>query len=463
MSETMIGRVSAEDPESMPRVVDLLRKDRGDPPPFLAEESGPDLGTAPIPVEHFISADWYAKEAADFWPKVWQVACWENDIPCVGDRISYDIVDQSVLIVRTAPDEIKAFYNNCRHRGTRLLDGCTNSDVIQCPFHGWTWDLEGGLKHIPCRWDFPGLQDESAGLVEVKVGRWNGWVFINLDPSCEPLAEFIGPDLMEQWGHWPRDGYRKVGHVGKIVNCNWKTAQDAFLETYHVFKVHPEGKPYYGDANTKYDLYGPHGRFISPIGVPSPHLGELDDDAIVAAMMGDSYSNLMRSGDEDRTVAPLQADETARTRLADFMRASLSNQGKDLSRVSDTEVLDAIHYFVFPNIVAWGAYPLPFQYRFRPYRDVDTCLMEVMVVMPVPEGETLEPDVQLRMTPPGEPWRYAKELGLAGPLFDQDMDNLQKLQAGMKNASCTQVHLAHYQEREIRNFHHHLARYLERG
>jgi hypothetical protein len=144
--------------------------------------------------------------------------------------------------------------------------------------------------------------------------------------------------------------------------------------------------------------------------------------------------------------------------LSDFMRAwNRQVLGADLSSFSDAEVLDAIEYFVFPNLAVWGGFALPVHYRSRPYRnDPNQCIWEVMVIVPVPDEAPLERDVPLRMTPTTEPWAQAEELGQIGPLMDQDMANLLRLQRGMRSQACQELVLANYQERNIRNFHRHL-------
>src|SRR3546814_18822562 len=95
--------------------------------------------------------------------------------------------------------EFSAYPNACRHRGRRLLDcpkkGLTN---FRCPFHGWSWKLDGTLKEVPCHWDFPNVTEETHSLPKVKTGRWGGFVFINPDPAAQPLKEFLG-DIDEHW------------------------------------------------------------------------------------------------------------------------------------------------------------------------------------------------------------------------------------------------------------------------
>ena len=193
-------------------------------------------------------------------------------------------------------DEIRGYHNVCRHRGNRLVEDCTNARNINCSFHGWTWNLDGSLKHIPCRWDFPDVRDDAYGLTECKIERWNGWVFINLDPDAEPLQAFLGC-IQGQLDTWPQQRMWKACHVGKVIPCNWKVAIEAFLETYHPPRVHPSALPYTSDYNAQYDFYGPHARMLVPLGVPSPTVAEkVDPQQVVDAMLGDAGLGGMLKG-----------------------------------------------------------------------------------------------------------------------------------------------------------------------
>ena len=106
---------------------------------------------------------------------MWQFACRENDIPEVGDHVVYEIVRDSYLVIRTAPDEIKAYPNACLHRGRRLKDHDGRCEEIRCPFHGFTWALDGALKRVPAEWDFAHIDPDDFTLPEA-AGRHVGRV-----------------------------------------------------------------------------------------------------------------------------------------------------------------------------------------------------------------------------------------------------------------------------------------------
>jgi phenylpropionate dioxygenase-like ring-hydroxylating dioxygenase large terminal subunit len=127
------------------------------------------------------------------WMKTWQMACREEQIPNVGDFYVYDIVGKSLIIVRTGPDEIKALYNSCTHRGRKLVTqgGCRKE--FKCPYHGFRWKNDGTFLENPLPWDFKHVSDEQLALPEARCGRWGGFVFVNFDDNAAPLEETLGP------------------------------------------------------------------------------------------------------------------------------------------------------------------------------------------------------------------------------------------------------------------------------
>ncbi|HEY2503707.1 MAG TPA: Rieske 2Fe-2S domain-containing protein [Mycobacterium sp.] len=125
-------------------VQDVLRKEAEcqTVPQVLLGESYEYLGSEDLPVERYVSEEYARLEAERLWPKVWQMACREEEIPQVGDYHVYEIATYSILVVRVAEDQIKAYHNSCLHRGTQLKDVSGSAPFIRCPFHGWTWNLE---------------------------------------------------------------------------------------------------------------------------------------------------------------------------------------------------------------------------------------------------------------------------------------------------------------------------------
>ena len=229
------------------------------------------------------------------------MACREEDIPDVGDTLVYDICDLSILVVRTAPDEIKAYYNACLHRGRLLKERDGNNTELRCPFHGFCWNLDGSLKQVPCAWDFPHVDPAECRLPEVRVGTWGGFVFINMDPDCR-AARVVPrrPDrALRQVAARAalQGGPRRQG----LRRPTGRSLQEAFMEAFHVVATHPQLLAGIGDANSQYDWWGNFSRAITPNGTPSPHLRfepteqemfdamsdrRLDEDPFVATRRG---------------------------------------------------------------------------------------------------------------------------------------------------------------------------------
>jgi phenylpropionate dioxygenase-like ring-hydroxylating dioxygenase large terminal subunit len=152
-------------------------------------------------VEAYTSADYARAEHDKLWRKVWQQAGRLEELPEVGSFLTYDIHDDSILIVRTAPDTLRAYYNVCSHRGRRLVDtpedakrACGKQKQFVCGFHGWSYNLEGRCNHLPNKEDWnDALTGGRTRLDEVRVDTWGGWIWVNFDPKCEPLRTYLEP------------------------------------------------------------------------------------------------------------------------------------------------------------------------------------------------------------------------------------------------------------------------------
>ena len=145
----------------------------------------------------------------------------------------YDIAEISILVVRVGPDEIKAYYNACLHRGRRLRSAAGRVSELRCPFHGFCWHLDGALKRVPSAWDFPHVDAEQLRprpRCASVVGRFR---LHHLDPDAEPLEDFLGA-LPEHFERWDLENRYTEAHVEKLLPCNWKIAQESFMESFHV-------------------------------------------------------------------------------------------------------------------------------------------------------------------------------------------------------------------------------------
>jgi phenylpropionate dioxygenase-like ring-hydroxylating dioxygenase large terminal subunit len=435
---------------------ELLDTDTRPVPEVLRAVNPLDLPYQEIAIDRYLSRDFFSLEIDKLWKRVWQMACREDDISAVGDHLVYEIAGLSFIVVRTAADQIRAFYNSCLHRGRLLREaGGQRAAEFRCPFHGFAWNLDGTLKHVPCQWDFPQLRAAEWSLPEAKVGTWGGFVFINPDPACTPLDQFLGSELTEQFKRWPLERRFKQAHVAKILRCNWKVAQEAFMEAFHVVATHPQLLAGIGDANSQYDTWGNFSRAITPNGTPSPHLSWQPSQQEMFDAMTD------RRLDEP-PVYKLPPGSTARQASAAASRESLrSILGRAVDDLCDAEHVDSFYYTVFPNFHPWGAYNR-IVYRFRPFgTEVEQSIMECLYLAPYKEGEK-PPSAPMRLLGPDDDWCEAPELGFLARVFNQDVFNLPKVQLGLRTTAKKTVTPASYQETKIRHFHHTLSQWLAR-
>lgn len=442
-----------------PSVQEIIRGDLYKAPAVLAQEHYEYLGSADVDYSRYYSQEFFDREIDRIWMRTWQWVCREEHIPNPGDYYVYEFAHRSFLIVRTESGAIKAYYNSCLHRGTKLKaqEGCGTSEELRCPYHGWTWSLAGTLKRVPCAWDFPHVEPGRYRLPEVKVGTWGGFVFINPDQNAVPLLEYLGV-LPEHFSSWDLDKRYVELHMAKELPCNWKTAQEAFLESYHVLETHPQLMQGVGDANVQYDVYGDHvSRFYAASGVNSPHLAEpLSEQELLDRMLVGDRSVL-----SDELV--VKAGETARIVMARFLRKVLGEKYRsDLARFSDSEVIDTIEYHLFPNMVLFPGLSLPMVYRFRPIgADPNRTLFELLFLRPIPsDGRPPEPAEVVRVK---EEESYSTVPGMDpafGAVYDQDTNNLRAQQQGMRAGRKTGETLGNYQEIRIRHFQRTVDKYM---
>ncbi|WP_346839452.1 aromatic ring-hydroxylating dioxygenase subunit alpha [Microbulbifer sp. SAOS-129_SWC] len=436
---------------------DLLKIETVEVPPALLESTETYLGSEDISTDRYTSREFFDLEVEKVWRKTWQVACRENRLRKSGDYYVYDIVNDSILLTRTESGEIRGFHNSCLHRGRALKKGAGNSDHLRCPYHGWSWDLDGEFLGAPCQWDFPHVDKAKAKLPQVRVATWGGWVFINMDedaPSLEDYMEVL-PEHMNQWKHEQRF---VALHIEKVIACNWKVAFEAFIESYHALATHPQLMPFQGIDNSQYDVWGDHvSRTITAYGVPNPaHADQFTEQQSLDAMM-----ELIGVPDRPQ----LAPGQTAREKYAELNLPVASQQaGEDLSgKTTMSELMDSTLYSLFPNFAPWAGQGTVITYRHRPNGDdVDSCIMEIFLLTRYPEGEESPPDAATFRLGIDQPFSEAAEVMGAGfaNVFHQDGANLPQVQKGLKASKKKAVTLGNYQEVRVRHFNQTLEKYI---
>ena len=442
----------------------ILERDSRPVPDYLREGRVPEVGVEPVAVDRYFDRRFFEKEARHMWSRVWQMACREEDIPNVGDYVLYDILGKSLIVSRSAPGRIQAFYNSCLHRGRKLvtLNGCKQE--FKCPYHGLAWRNDGTFKDNPIGWDFPQWEGKDLTLPQAKVDTWGGFVFINLDLNARPLIEYIKP-LADDFERFDFPNRYRAAWVQKKVRCNWKATAEAFMESHHSVTTHPQILPGLGDANSQYDLPNDHvSRHFSASGVSSPFLPPLSEKEIFEYMTGQGRGGRRPLG--EGLTPKLPDGLTARRELADLARQGLAQEtGHDYTHAADAEMLDALLYNVFPNISLWAGYPSNLVYRWRPNGlDTESAIMDVMILKPCPKDQPRPAPAQPLELGLDDPWSEAAGvIGGLSVIFDQDMGNLPYVHEGLKSSGNGFVHFARYSEMRIRHFHKMIDRYLAEG
>ena len=439
---------------------DIIAADKIKAPGWVASEDYAFMGSESISKHRYIDPAFATREMESMWTRTWQFACREEHIPEAGDYYVYDLGHYSFIVTRVSETEIKAYFNACLHRGTKLRPSGTSgfASEFKCTFHGWSWNTDGSNKHVQCPWDFPHVDRSTLTLPEARVETLGGFVWINMDADAPSLAEYLGPKALSHIQSWKLEDRYITCHVQKSYPANWKLTVEAFMEAYHVIETHPQVAPSNADANSQYDVYGEHvNRFISCLGVISPHLeGKFSEQEILDQFtIGDS-SVLS----DDR---PKVGDGTARQAMADMFRGMFETAtNSDLSHVSDSELLDCFSYTVFPNTYLFPGISLPMVYRFRPDpKDHRRTIYEVMFLRPVPkDGPRPEPAEPVYLT---DKQSFAEAEGMDpgfGKILDQDTDNLYAQQEGLEASARSGITLGNYQEIRIRHFEAAIDKYV---
>ncbi|MGE0861760.1 MAG: aromatic ring-hydroxylating dioxygenase subunit alpha [Gammaproteobacteria bacterium] len=223
--------------------------------------AGVGLDTAPVPLEPYRSQAFFDAEVARVFRRAWLMIGRVEELPEVGSFFlrSLDPTGVSALVTRSRAGRIQAFHNSCAHRGSAVVEArAGRQDRFVCPYHKWTYGDDGRLLGATDQADFFGLDKARCGLAPIATEVWEGWIFVNVQPTPEvSLETFLGP----MKDYLAGIAYRPMGSPVTVVadlDANWKVVSDAFIESYHVPYIHPRSLagPFASSVN-------PYGRFLS--------------------------------------------------------------------------------------------------------------------------------------------------------------------------------------------------------
>lgn len=462
--------------------VEAIDKKRGS-----GTELPPDWRTMPhgIRIGRYTDPEFLKLEYEKLWSRVWQVACRVDAIPEPNDYTVYEIGERSVIVVREDANTIRAYHNFCPHRGTALAEGqgtFPHGNII-CPFHGWRWNTAGENQYVLAREEFKKgkLEADDVKLAQVHCVEYAGFVFINFAEEPESFEQFIAPirDLLDKLvvGEMRHYWWKKID-----VPANWKTAQEAFFEGYHVPATHPQLEPdgadfIYGENiegdfrfshyAVAYDAFDRgHGRFyagkqtamqgemrmiepVDPVDAMADRLQLLVDgmDAqvlqpdvdIVRSLKGKEIPEGSTLGAE--YVKALYGDAAARER-------PMGAPEPDVLEMWGGEI------FMFPNICLLFHGGNMMMYRAMPHTtDPNLCTFEILSTRTLPAAAPRERAEQIHVTDMLDPEQVYE-------IPRQDLGNIPRLQKGMRTGAMKQSWLASYNEKIILNMHQEMDRYL---
>jgi phenylpropionate dioxygenase-like ring-hydroxylating dioxygenase large terminal subunit len=403
-----------------------------------------------IPKERYYDADFFGMERELLWPRVWQMACRLEEIPNPGDFAEYQILDKSVIVIRTADTGVQAFENTCRHRGVRIIQGRgTADDGFTCPFHGWCYGLNGRNTRVTQASGFfpDALQAGQIDLVPVRSEAWGGMAWINFDEAAPPLRECIEPFATIMDG-WHLEAMRAEWWLACRLPANWKLAQEAFVEQYHVLETHPQLRIPGRYAPRNPADFDPR-TFVE---------GELQYlRTMCDGMEGMVHANDVRIAEQIQGM-DLPGDYAGARAIWDRnMNAAVTethrSRGCVMPDINDLEARGWNHsmIYAFPHVFILPMYSSATAYRFRPLGPEET-LMELWSLTRFPEGE--EPE-----TPPVPDW-WAPDDDRWPPIPTQDFSNIPRQQLGLRNPSFEFMRLSARDEGHISNFHRVIDGYL---
>ena len=384
----------------------------------------PDLGNAPISTEPYVSLDYFARERDEIFGKLWLNVGRTIEIPTPGSFVvkAIEVRNASVLVTHGKDGVIRAFHNVCSHRASKVewrTQGASAS--FTCPYHAWTYDLEGRLRSVPAEANFIGLDKAKCGLKPIACEIWQDLIFINLDANpSQSLREYLG-GLATYGDDYPFAALDACASlVVAEVRCNWKIFMDAFQELYHINVLHRQTlKTTYGGRSNPYGdplyfrTFGPH-RSLS-FGFNADHsVGPVE-------RMSQRFANDLTS-----SAAPVlnRAEGTPRAQSAGLNPTDAPNFAFDLNTI-------------FPNtlwLVGHGAFNI---HRFWPLT-AHTTRYEASIYNPRPQRASE---------------RFARELrfGLFRDTVVEDVLNTELCQQALLSGAMQQIQL---QTGEISIRHH---------
>ena len=199
-------------------------------------------GAKTLPQRYFVSPDIFAEELEKIFAANWVLVGHQTQLAKPGDFFVADVAGESLIVTKDQRSTVRAFYNVCRHRGARLCEEQNgHAAAIQCPYHAWTYALDGRLIGAPHMDETQGFNKAEYPLKSARLGLWEGFIFLNLAPlTLGPSLDKWFEPLDGKFSRWNSEGLKSAKRIEYDVSANWKLIFQNYSECYHCLGVHPE-------------------------------------------------------------------------------------------------------------------------------------------------------------------------------------------------------------------------------
>ena len=232
-----------------------------------------------LPAHYYTSAALLEEEKEKLFFKDWLAVARVEEFPQPGDYRAIDLLGEPVVICRNKEGELKAFSNTCRHRGVALVSGQGNTRVFPCPYHAWTYDLNGKLMAAARSKGLSHFDSTNCQLPPIRLDTWGGFVFINFSDDSPSLADYLDVDMYrESVAYVQPENMHLVDTYTYDIDCNWKLIPENLADVYHVEVIHKStfgGATYSTERALKeltFTKYGWHKEYVSGTMAPGAEL-----------------------------------------------------------------------------------------------------------------------------------------------------------------------------------------------
>jgi choline monooxygenase len=307
----------------------------------LAELIGRDLATVPLERSETIPSAWYVdprfhdldREAA--FARTWQHVGHVSQVPAPGDHLLATVAGDPVIVVRGKDGVLRGFFNVCRHRGGPLAMKDGHGEMLQCQYHGWTYQLDGMLRGVPHFNRVELFDKKDYGLVPVRLDTWEGLIFVHLAGRPRPVAEFLR-GAAERMLPTRLAELRFARRADYEVRCNWKVYVDNYLEGYHVPYVHPELVKLYDYQSYVTEVYDWYSLQVGPLSGGDNVYGVTQGEALYYCLFPNFMLNVLPGRLQTNLVVPLAADRC---------RVEFRYYYADVESPGASKLIDADHEF----------------------------------------------------------------------------------------------------------------------